>query len=60
MEADTMNGREQAEEKIIDFLKSDERVAIVTGTHMFEKHKLVVRVLDENLQNAKILLEPVI
>ncbi|WP_144626250.1 MULTISPECIES: hypothetical protein [Bacillus] len=50
-----MNGREQAEEKIIDFLKSDERVAIVTGTHMFEKHKLVVRVLDENLQNAKIL-----
>ncbi|MBU8607887.1 hypothetical protein [Bacillus pumilus] len=50
-----MNGREQAEEKIIDFLKSDERVAIVTGTHMHQKIDLVMNVLCEHLFSENIL-----
>ncbi|MFU8710494.1 hypothetical protein [Bacillus velezensis] len=50
-----MNGKAQAEEKIVEFLKSDERMAIVTGTHMLEKHRLVLSTLEEHLEGANIL-----
>lgn len=50
-----MNGKVQAKEKIVEFLKSEERMAIVTGTHMLEKHKLVLNTLDESLEGANIL-----
>ncbi|MDM5298191.1 hypothetical protein QUF51_08460 [Bacillus pumilus] len=50
-----MNGREQAEEKIINFLKSDEKFAIVTGTHMHKKLDLVINVLCDHLIGENIL-----
>ncbi|MFV9832892.1 hypothetical protein A4A36_07365 [Bacillus subtilis] len=50
-----MNGKVQAEEKIVEFLNSEERMAIVTGTHMFEKHKLVLNTLEDSLEGANIL-----
>ena len=50
-----MNGKEQAKEKIIEFLKSNEKVMILTGTHQYNKHKLVMAILNNCYKNAKIL-----
>jgi hypothetical protein len=50
-----MYGKEQAKEKIIDFLKSDEKAMLLTGTHQFKKHKLVMAILNKYYKNAKIL-----
>ena len=38
-----VNNREQAILKIVDFLKSDRRILLLTGTYQNEKHKLVLR-----------------
>ena len=50
-----MNGKEQAMNKIIEFLKSDEKVMIFSGTHQYNKHKLVMAILNNYYKNAKIL-----
>ncbi len=50
-----MNGKEQAVENIISFLNSDEKALLLTGTHQYNKHKLVMAVLDKYYRNASIL-----
>lgn len=50
-----MNNRDQAIIEIKDFLKSDERCMLLTGTHQYEKHKLIMRILNEELDNHLIL-----
>ena len=50
-----MNGKEQAIEQIVDFLKSDEKSMLITGTHQYEKHKLVMRILNNYYKNANVL-----
>lgn len=50
-----MNGKEQAKEKIIEFLKSDQKAIVLTGTHQYNKHKLVMAILNKYYKNAKIL-----
>lgn len=50
-----MNGKEQAIEKITEFIQSDEKVILITGTHQYKKHKLVMALLNKYYKNAKIL-----
>lgn len=50
-----MNGKEQTIEQITEFLKSDEKSIILTGTHQFRKHKLIMALLNKYYKNAKIL-----
>ncbi len=51
-----MNNREEAKEKIIDFLNdTSRRTALITGTHQHEKHKLVMRIIDNHYKSNKIL-----
>jgi len=50
-----MNGKEQAKDQIIEFLKSDEKAMLLTGTHQYNKHKLVMAILNKYYKNAKIL-----
>lgn len=50
-----MNNREHAILQIQEFLKSDEKGLLMTGTHQYEKHKLVMRILDQQMKNHLIL-----
>ncbi|MBD5643220.1 hypothetical protein HYH96_04840 [Clostridium botulinum] len=50
-----MNTREQAEKKILEFLNSENRTMVLSGTHMFKKHKLILNILAEQYENLKIL-----
>jgi len=50
-----MNGKQQAIEQIEDFLKSDEKCMLITGTHQYEKHKLIMKILNKYYKNASIL-----
>lgn len=50
-----MNGKEQAIEGILEFLKSNEKSMLITGTHQYKKHKLVMAILDKYYKSAKIL-----
>ena len=50
-----MNTRQKAKEQIIDFINSDRRCLLLTGTHMYEKHKLVLSTIGSNEDNKKIL-----
>lgn len=50
-----MKGKQQAIDQIIDFLKSDEKCILITGTHQYEKHKLVMKILNKYYKNARIL-----
>lgn len=50
-----MNTRANAIKDIEEFLKSDKRCMLVTGTHQFNKHILVMAVLDKYNKNARIL-----
>ncbi len=50
-----MNGKEQSKEKIIEFIYSDEKAVLITGTHQYNKHKLVMGILNKYYENAKIL-----
>lgn len=50
-----MNGKQQAIEQIVDFLKSDEKCMLITGTHQYEKHKLIMKILNKYYKNARIL-----
>ncbi len=50
-----MNGKQQAIEQIEDFLKSNEKCILITGTHQYQKHRLVMKILNKNYKNAHIL-----
>jgi hypothetical protein len=50
-----MNTRKNAIKEITEFLESDEKGLLITGTFQFEKHRLVMAFLEEYYKNAKIL-----
>jgi hypothetical protein len=50
-----MNTEAKARQEIIKFLQSDKKVALIKGTHQYDKHFLVMRMLEENYRNAKVL-----
>ena len=50
-----MNGKQQAIDKITEFLKSDENGLLITGTHQYKKHYLIMALLNKHYKNARIL-----
>lgn len=50
-----MNTKSKAITEIKNFLDSDDLCLLLTGTHMFEKHPLLLRVLVSELNNKTIL-----
>lgn len=50
-----MNGKNDAIIQIKDFLKSDEKGMLITGTNQYNKHVLVMSLLDSMYKNARIL-----
>lgn len=50
-----MNGKKQAIDKITTFFQSDEKGVLITGTHQYKKHYLVMALLDKYYKNARIL-----
>lgn len=38
-----------------EFLKSDDKGVLITGTHQYEKHKLAMALIEKNYENANIL-----
>lgn len=38
-----------------EFLKSDDKGVLITGTHQYEKHKLAMAVIEKHFKNANIL-----
>ncbi|EGO63465.1 hypothetical protein [Acetonema longum] len=50
-----MNRKQQAIKDIENFLESDEKCVLITGTHQYEKHKLVMKILNTHYKNAHIL-----
>ena len=50
-----MNGKQQAIDKIIEFLKSDDKGMLITGTNQYKKHYLVMAMLEKHYKNAHIL-----
>lgn len=50
-----MNNKENAIRQIEAFLQSDEKCMLLTGTNQYEKHKLVMRVLNNQLENHLLL-----
>ncbi|GHV18997.1 hypothetical protein FACS18949_07350 [Clostridia bacterium] len=50
-----MNNKAQAIERITEFLKSDEKGLLITGTHQYKKHRLIMSALNEYYKNANIL-----
>lgn len=50
-----MNTREKAKTDLINFIKSGKRGILLTGTHQYEKHPLVMACLEELYQNARVL-----
>lgn len=50
-----MNGKQQAIDQIVEFLNSNEKAMLITGTHQYEKHKLIMKILNKHYSNARIL-----
>ncbi|WP_407313668.1 hypothetical protein [Desulfosporosinus sp. SB140] len=50
-----MGNREQAVAQIEEFLRSNEKCMLLTGTHQYEKHKLIIRILNKKLEGHLIL-----
>lgn len=50
-----MNNKEQAAAQIEEFLQSDEKCMLLTGTHQYEKHKLVMRILNKHENKLLVL-----
>jgi hypothetical protein len=50
-----MGNREQAVAQIKEFLESNEKCMLVTGTHQYEKHKLIMCILNQELKGHLIL-----
>ena len=48
-----MNNRENLKKEIIEFIKSDnEKIILITGTHQYEKHMEVLRILNQNVKDG--------
>lgn len=41
-----MNTKEKASKEIFEFLESDKKCLLLTGTHMFKKHELLISILN--------------
>lgn len=50
-----MNGQKDAIKSIEEFLKSDNKCMLITGTHQFKKHLLAMYVINQHYKNARIL-----
>lgn len=50
-----MNTRSEAKENLIEFMRSDEKVVFITGTHQYEKHPLALSVIKEHAKSSKVL-----
>ena len=50
-----MNGLNEAKEKILNFLDSDKKVMLVTGTYIYKKHKIIIAMLNKYRPKSKIL-----
>ncbi|MBK4208843.1 MULTISPECIES: hypothetical protein [Bacillus] len=50
------NNKEQAIGKILSFIETDEKIALMTGTNMFKKHELAFKTITENFAGSRILL----
>lgn len=50
-----MGNKEQATAQIEEFLQSSEKCMLLTGTHQYEKHKLIIRILNKKLERHLIL-----
>ncbi len=50
-----MNNKKQAVTQIEEFLLSKEKCMLLTGTHQYEKHKLIISILNSYLENNLIL-----
>ena len=50
-----MNGKQQAIDKITDFMKSDRTGMLITGTHQYKKHYKVMALINKHYKNAKVL-----
>lgn len=51
-----MNNRQQATAKIVDFLISDRKILLLTGTHQYEKHKLVLHEIAAQVSSSSSIL----
>ena len=50
-----MNNKENLIKSSLNFLNSDEKVVLITGTNQYEKHKTIIKLLNEHCPNSKIL-----
>lgn len=50
-----MNNRANLISQIEDFMSSDEKCMLITGTHQYEKHKTVIEFLEEHYKGLSIL-----
>ena len=49
------NNKNEYINSIEKFLKSEDKGILVTGTHQYEKHKLIMAIINKDFKNAKIL-----
>jgi len=50
-----LGNRQQSVAQIEEFLESNEKCMLLTGTHQYEKHKLIMRILNKKLDRHLIL-----
>ncbi|NRS14935.1 hypothetical protein HP398_00620 [Brevibacillus sp. HB1.4B] len=51
-----MNNRSNAYEKIVDFLASSKKALLLTGTHQYEKHPLILKAIKTNVEKPSTVL----
>lgn len=51
-----MNTKAKAEKETLEFLSSENATMVLSGTHMFKKHKLILSALANHCENLRILL----
>ena len=51
-----MSTRDDAVNDILDFLQSDKRSLLLTGTHQYEKHRLILQILKEYVSDSSKVL----
>lgn len=50
-----MSNKETAILQFEEFLKSDDKGVLITGTHQYQKHKLAMAIIEKHFKNANIL-----
>lgn len=50
-----MSNREQVVAQIEEFIESKEKCMLLTGTHQYEKHKLIMHILNKKVERHLIL-----